>query len=116
MRICFPIAQTDKGAQLRMLLCALVLLNERALRRSALPPLYKSGVRYRPEGPGRDEWLQAPEAYRRRFADCEDLSGWRAAELRVSGEDPGARADCAPNGRGGWHAIVVRGDGSIEDI
>ena len=45
--------------------------------------------------------------------DCEDLAGYRAAELRMVGEP--ARVKIVPTSRGSYHAIVERGDGSLED-
>lgn len=80
-------------------------------------PLYESGVRYSQEGRGDEVWQAVPVI--RDTADCEDLACWRAAELRVSGEDPDARAvargkPLAP-GRVLYHVVVQRGDGTIED-
>lgn len=91
------------------------MLQQMTLKRHpGLPRLYSSGVRYRQEPPGVDEWIQAPVALARRWDDCEGLASWRAAELRVTGEDPDALTDTRHHGRK-WHAFVRRGDGSIED-
>jgi hypothetical protein len=96
-------------------LALLTRLNVAALQRHRLPSLYRSGVRYVQERRGLDDWLQAPEVYRRRKGDCEDLGAWRAAELQLGGE-PGAFADCRPvPGRRRWHTFVRRADGTIED-
>lgn len=78
-----------------------------------LPPLYEAGVRYRREAP--DTWSTADIVYARGFGDCEDLAAWRAAELRITGEDPAATADLYEVAPRKWHAIVLRGDGTIED-
>jgi hypothetical protein len=102
-------------------LAALTAWNVRALEDTPLPPLYSAGVVYDREPMCRydsgeericEEWLTAHAAYARRKADCDDLGGWRAAELRLQGEaaTPLARPSAA-----GWHIIVRRGDGSIED-
>lgn len=92
------------------------------------PRLRDSGVRYYHDGRGWpgglvDEWLDIPEALREGVADCKTLAAWRVAELRVSGEDPGAR--CAkrfaevPDPDVGtlllYHVIVQRSDGRTED-
>jgi hypothetical protein len=78
-----------------------------------LPALYDSGVRYKvfPY----DTWKNAIDINRERVGDCEGLSGWRAAELRVSGEDPAARIATYKTGRHKYHAVVLRGSGIIED-
>jgi hypothetical protein len=55
------------------------------------------------------------------WGDCQDLSAYRAAELRVSGEDPMARVRVYPTGMGPdgsitkFHAVVERGNGAVED-
>lgn len=92
------------------------------------PRLRDSGVRYYHDGRGVprglvDEYLSVDEALREGVADCKTLAAWRVAELRVSGEDPGAR--CAkrfaevPDPDVGtlllYHVIVQRSDGRTED-
>lgn len=86
-----------------------------------MPPLYASGVRYQREKcllPGSPEtcerFLTYEQLLRERFGDCDDLSAARTAELIFTGEDPQARA-CVYRSGAGYHAIVVRGDGRIED-
>ncbi|MFI4971186.1 MAG: hypothetical protein ACHP7H_00785 [Hyphomicrobiales bacterium] len=59
------------------------------------PRLYASGVRYLQEPDGVDEWQDIPDTIKRRTGDCEDLAGWRMAELTM-GEDKGAK----------WHIDV----------
>jgi len=83
------------------------------LRTGNLPPLYQSGVRYKREPRGKEEWLTAPEVLRRRVGDCEDLAAWRAAELRLHGIP--ARAVAIRSGKKRFHAVVKYPDGSIED-
>lgn len=77
------------------------------------PSLYSSGVVYRPEPIGTEDWLTIPEVLSRGEGDCEDLSAWRAAELRSAGEP--AIVEIRHNAGGSYHAIVRRVDGSIED-
>lgn len=85
------------------------------LEGGGFPPLYSSGVRYRPER-GRNHWATPSEVMARRVGDCEDLAAWRIAELRRSGEDPRATFVIRSSGRPGlWHIVVRRGDGSLED-
>jgi len=82
----------------------------------AYPPLYASGVRYQRERG--EHWRSparvvcGPDAY---GADCEDLTAWRVAELRASGADPDARPALYPTSKRSYHAVVVRGDGTVED-
>src|SRR5687767_9168464 len=82
-----------------------------------LPPLYESGIVYRREPRGREWWESAEDVAAlstQRSGDCEDLSAYRAAELRYwDGEM--ARVVIKRTTRGTFHAVVRRGDGTIED-
>jgi len=94
--------------------------NEAILRAGErIPPIQRAiraGLRWRPEPPGTGEELAlAPEVIGRGWGDCDDLAPWRAAELRASGEDPGARAVAVRSGPRRWHAVVRRSSGEIED-
>ncbi len=73
-------------------------------------PLYSSGVRYKPEPRGRERWLTPSVVMLKGHGDCEDLAAWRAAELRVTGIDPSARAIVVRTGDKRWHAVVQRED------
>ena len=111
------IPEVSRGA-VRHALEALVRRNQDLLREHDVPPLYAARVAYRPEPGGQEDWDALDIVWPRGYGDCEDLAGWRAAELRESGEP--ARADCyvsrvSPEGRRVWHCIVVRADGTIED-
>lgn len=100
-------------ASFRDALEGLTRVNVGLMQAGGIPPLYEAGVHYQDETD--DVWRSAEEVARTRWGDCEDLSAYRAAELRVSGEDPGAYLDLYKSGPQRYHAIVVRGDGSIED-
>lgn len=102
-------------------LAATVLCNLHQMRASQLPRLYKSGVRYQREQclvasvpETCERFLTAVQLLIERVGDCDDLASYRCAELIHTGEDPDARAIVLRT-RSGWHAIVKRGDGSIED-
>jgi len=85
------------------------------LRRTPGPSVYRSDVRYRVEAPGRERWQLPSETRQIGYGDCEDLASFRAADLIVSGEDPGAAVwtyQSAPNVR---HCIVKRSNGTTED-
>ncbi|TXH50455.1 MAG: hypothetical protein E6Q97_20495 [Desulfurellales bacterium] len=62
-----------------------LVMREAKERGTPLPPLYSSGVVYREEPKGVEEWLDCLEIVRRGFDDCEGLGCFRAAELRVQG-------------------------------
>lgn len=138
---------SDDGAHfvpLQLALEGLSRLDEwhirRAIRRAMsglpaeeIPPLYQSGVRYREEAPGHEDWLDAPAVVRQGHADCEDLAAYRAAELRVAGYpcEPVIKWQWIPRemmirqgyppeklpDRGVWmvHCCVRFLDGSVED-
>lgn len=101
----------------RYFLRGVILANRLLIRAGLVPPLYKSGVRYRPEpwpckckrcgssNPPRaerctkcgsadlehvEEFADALTVLQRGWGDCDDLSPWRTAELQEAG-DP--RAD-----------------------
>lgn len=73
------------------------------------------GVRWKPEPPGDEHFDLASKVRERGWGDCDDLAPWHAASLRASGEDPDARAVVKRSGPSRWHALVVRGDGRIDD-
>lgn len=119
MRLTMTIPTVSRSA-VKHALEALVRRNQDLLREAGgqVPPLYAARVAYRPEPPGKEDWDALDIVWPRGYGDCEDLAGWRAAELREVGEP--ARADCyvsrvSPEGRKVWHCIVVRADGTVED-
>ena len=105
------------GSALEHLLPALVGLNENFLKtHQQTPLLYSSGVRYMAEPRGQEKWLTIPFVLKQRFGDCEDLSAWRAAELRVRGENAKCVWTYRKTPRGNlYHIRVQRGNGMIED-
>jgi len=107
-----------KSDALTHLLEALTAVNMAWLREhDGAPWLYRSGVRYEEEPPGRDEWQDIPETIARREGDCEDLACWRLAELRVrEGEHATPFVKHAVLGpRTIYHVAVRRADGRLED-
>lgn len=91
----------------------LARLDEVILRQKRLPPLYGAGVHY--EARPHEVWRHADDVAREHWGDCEDLSGYRVGELRVSGEDPAASIVTYKTGPHRYHAVVRRGSGVIED-
>lgn len=103
------------GETLAALLEGLVELNLVLMQRSALPPLYRSGVRYQEED-GTERWQTCEQTYKRKRGDCEDLCAWRVAELRRAGYDAEAIARRTRSRRRRlWHVLVLHADGQIED-
>jgi hypothetical protein len=83
----------------------------------AVPRLYESRARYRREKPGHEFWKGALDALgvaESMTGDCEDLAAYRAAELRFFDGEP-ARVRIVRTERGSFHAVVERGDGTLED-
>ena len=50
-----------------------------------VPPLYASGVRYKEDPPGEENWKDCLAVLKDGFGDCDRLVSWRVAELRVAG-------------------------------
>jgi hypothetical protein len=97
---------------------ATTLVNEQLIRAGRTPlasTAINSGVRWQPEPPGDESFDHSELVWSRGWGDCDDLAPWRAAELRVTGEDPGANAIIIPSGPNTWHAVVERSDGTIDD-
>jgi hypothetical protein len=118
MKLRIPIQRVSRALMVPALE-ALTSINEELLSSGRFPLLYQAGVRYQNEPPGQEDWDPADRVIMRGWGDCEDLAAWRAAELRLAGEDD-ARADTyvsrvRPDGSRVWHAITVRGDGTVED-
>ena len=80
-----------------------------------IPPLYRSGVRYRRELEGTESLTVPSVVYSRGFGDCGHLAVWLCAERRLQGLDSTVvvRGKLLPNGRL-YHAQVLT-RGKIED-
>jgi hypothetical protein len=97
---------------------AVTRTNERLLEEGRVPladDAIRRGVKWAPEPPGDEHFDHALTVVKRGHGDCDDLAPYKAASLRVTGEDPDARATIIPSGPNKWHAIVLRGDGSVDD-
>lgn len=102
---------------LRLLLAALCRADVLYLQQNPnTPKLYQSGVRYRREPDGIEEWRSIPYVIADRIGDCEDLACWRAAELRVQGIEATPHFYFRMIGTLSMYHIVVRyPDGRLED-
>ena len=85
----------------------------------SIPPLYRSGVVYKREAIGQEDWCDLSEVLNLGFGDCEDLACWRAAELIVRHGIAARPIVRGPkrlrNGVMMYHIQVQLPDGSIED-
>jgi hypothetical protein len=70
---------------------SLTRINQWHFRRGVVPPLLSSGIVYKEESLGKEDWDDAPTVAGRGWGDCEDLAAYFAAELR---ETRGIPAEC----------------------
>lgn len=97
---------------------AVTRLNESLLKEGATPTdlqLIEQGAKWKPEPPGQEHFDHGALIAKRGHGDCDDWAPLRAARLRVTGEDPGAKAVVRKSGAKRWHATVIRSDGSEDD-
>lgn len=81
-----------------------------------LPSIYNKGwnIKYIKEPKGNEDWLDIPKIINNGGGDCEELSAWRAAELRCHGVK--ASPDIFPSGRG-YHVVVrIKGTKGVDKI
>jgi len=93
-------------------------LNESLLQARQIPDFEKqlrAGLKWQPEPPGQEHFDHGGILAKRGWGDCDDLAPLHAATLRHNGEDPHATAVVRRSGPKTWHAVVLRGDGSIDD-
>lgn len=77
-------------------------------------PLYETKIRYQRSGP--PERFQTSEQTRAKgHGDCDQMTVDRVAELREREGELGACAYVYKTGPNTWHAVVRRGDGTLED-
>lgn len=97
---------------------AVTRLDESLIRSGQSPTaseLVARGARWQPEPPGDEHFDHGGTIAARGHGDCDDWAPLKAAELRATGEDPHAVARAVKSGDTTYHAIVQRGDGSIDD-
>ncbi len=105
--------------KLLFLLEATVRANQEELRsKGSYPLLYESGVVYKEEPPGKENWADIPTVLNHKWGDCEDLAAWLCAELREVFKVP-----CRPflkfRKRGGafrYHALLILPNGWRNDV
>lgn len=89
------VAEERHFAPIWLALQAMCVINEHHLRRSLrraarglcapVPPLMESGVRYKEDPPGEENWKDCYAVLADGHGDCDRLVAWRVAELRVAG-------------------------------
>jgi hypothetical protein len=117
VKIAIPEAHVSKPV-LDAGLEAVTRLNEQMLAAGEIPlfdDAVKDGLRWAPEPPGDEHFDHGQKLVQRNKGDCDDIAPYKAATLRHTGEDPDARAEVYRSGPTRWHAIVRRGDGSMDD-
>lgn len=104
-----------------LLLETQVQIDQWQMKQKKYAPLYDSGVYYKAEPPGFEDWLDTPHLYDQGFGDCEDIACTYTAEKR---ERHGILSvpcvkfkDFVVNGKliTLIHVLVLNPDGSIED-
>jgi hypothetical protein len=119
MRINVAIPEANvKKPVLDAALEAVTRLNEDMIASGASPTsrqLIAKGARWQPEKPGDEHFDHGALINARGHGDCDDWAPLHAATLRVTGEDPGAKAIVRKSGPKRWHAIVQRSNGAIDD-
>lgn len=117
IRIAVPEAHVNP-AVIDAALEAVTRLDESLIRSGQSPTaseLVRAGARWQPEPPGDEHFDHGGTIAARGHGDCDDWAPLKAAELRATGEDPRAVARVVKSGDTTYHAIVQRGDGSIDD-
>jgi hypothetical protein len=117
IRLAVPDAATNPDV-LDAALEAVTRTNEQLIADGTVPTAQEaiaSGVKWKPEPPGDEHFDNAARVASRGWGDCDDLAPYHAASLRVTGEDPEARATVIRTGPKRWHAVVERSDGTVDD-
>jgi hypothetical protein len=119
VRLTVPKEHVDEST-LNPALHASAAVAKKQIESGRVPPLADAiddGLRWAPEPAGQGfEGFDNPEdCIDRGWGDCDDLAPWWAAELWHSGVDPDAMPIVYQSGPKRWHAVVQRGDGSIDD-
>ena len=118
--LCVLDIDTANQQRAALAVCALLeLALDRAqaeIRAGKVPPLYRSGVKYVSQPKSTCAFIPPSEVYRRKGGDCKQLTLWRLAELRESGEHATPRVIWIPEPVGfKAHALLRRADGRPED-
>lgn len=106
----------DHGAVVEAILEGFVQAACVIISTGVVPPFPQmTGVKYRPEPSGEENWLLPNQVMKAGQGDCEDLSIWLAAGYRVTGQDPYARAMLVMTGDHQVHCLVELQNGQQVD-
>lgn len=119
MRIVIDIPIDQDGPRaVKELLDALIRFWGRRMRRHPLPPLYQSGIVFRPDPSAgvEENWRSPVVTFEHGSGDCDQLVLYRGAELQAAGEDATSQcmAQRSPIGTK-MHVRVRRANGLVED-
>jgi hypothetical protein len=107
----------DHGALVMAIMEGFVVAAEVEIKAGVVPPFPTDvpGLRFKPELEGDEVWLLPHQVLKAGGGDCEDLSFWEAAGMRVTGEDPQAAVVLIQTGKDKLHAVVLMSDGTYND-
>jgi hypothetical protein len=106
----------DHGAIVEAILEGFVQAACIIIQSGVVPPFPQmTGVKYRAESSGEENWLLPNQVMKAGVGDCEDLSVWLAAGYRVTGQDPYARCLLVMTGDHQLHCIVELQNGQQVD-
>jgi hypothetical protein len=105
----------EGAAFAKAVLQALARQNANIIRACRLPKLYTSEIVYRHEKG--ESFQDAKCVYEQGWADCSNLAAYRVGELLLQGERPTIHVRWREydDGFRGYHVLVRRADGLIED-
>lgn len=82
----FTLMSPEKSVEiLEPVLEAITRANALYYQTGKFPGLFESGVKYRREEPGFEEWRAVPSLYAHGFGDCDDLACALAGQFRANG-------------------------------
>lgn len=108
--------------EIDLALACLTAIDVYEIRKYGLPPLLRSGAKYRREVCLADlalretceRFLSARMVNHEGFGDCDDFAPYQAADMIVH-SGIRARAIAVPSPGVGWHCVTALPDGSIVD-
>lgn len=119
MRIVLDIPIDEDGPRsVKELLDTLIRIWGRRMRRFPLPPLYGSGIVFRPDPKAgvEERWHSPARTFELGCGDCDQLLLYRGAELVAAGEDASCQCIAQRTAVGTkMHVRMRRGNGTLED-
>lgn len=96
---------------IRCMVECMAKINASIMRRTFVPSLYSSGVRYQQEEDGKETFRDCIGVLKRKRDDCNNLVAYRMGELIVRGIDTQVIVEYNKNTRGGYmfHVYLLNG-------